>query len=80
MEHLIIITEYIKYFIYLIDQKRNYCLPTIVPFHLTFVTIKFVIGTTNKLAFSATDLVAKCGSTTMLRWHLNHPLTACLAS
>lgn len=53
--------------------------PAIVPLHLALVAIELVVGTANKLALSAADLVAKRGGATMLRWNLNHPLTACLA-
>lgn len=53
-------------------------LPAIVPLHFAFVTIKLVVGTTNKLPLSTTDLVAERSSATMLCWNLNYPLTACL--
>ena len=52
--------------------------PAIVPLHFAFVTIKLVVGTTNKLPLSTTDLVAERSSATMLCWNLNYPLTACL--
>lgn len=60
-------------------RRRDYSLPAVVPLHLALVTIKLVVGTANKLALSAADLVAKRGRRTMLRWNLNYPLTACLA-
>lgn len=53
--------------------------PAIVSLHLALVAIELVVGTANKLTFSAADLVAKRGRRAMLSWNLNHPLTACLA-
>lgn len=54
--------------------------PAIVPLHLTLITIELVVGTANKLALPAADLVAKRSRATVLCRNLNHPLTACLAS